>query len=120
MSDTSNARLYLDEDVHGRVASALRLRQFDVESAHEVRRWGLTDAEQLEYAAKSDRAIVTFNMAHFVQLHNEWLETGQAHAGIIVSDQLPIAVMVRRLLNLLANRTAADLAGRIFWLQAFK
>lgn len=36
-------RLYLDEDVHKRVASALRLRRFDVVSAHEVGRWGLSD-----------------------------------------------------------------------------
>ena len=34
-------RLYLDEDVHKRVASALQLRAFDVVSAHEVGQWGL-------------------------------------------------------------------------------
>lgn len=64
--------------------------------------------------------MVTFNVAHFVQLHDDWVQGGRVHAGIIVSDQLPIGVMVRRLLNLLGNRTAADIAGRIFWLQAFK
>ena len=30
------ARLYLDEDVYKRVAVALRLRLFDVVSAHEI------------------------------------------------------------------------------------
>ena len=44
-------RLYLDEDVHKRLASALRLRRFDVMSAHELGRWGLTDEEQLTLAA---------------------------------------------------------------------
>jgi len=33
-------RLYLDEDVHKRVAAALRLRHFDVISAHEIDRLG--------------------------------------------------------------------------------
>ena len=61
-------RLYLDEDVHRRVASALRLRHFDVVSAHEVRRWGLSDEEQLSYAAEEGRALFTYNAADYLQL----------------------------------------------------
>jgi hypothetical protein len=34
-------RLYLDEDVYKRVAVALRLRHFDVISAHEIDRLGI-------------------------------------------------------------------------------
>ena len=56
-------RLYLDEDVHRRVASALRLRHFDVVSAHEVQRWGLSDEEQLSYAAGEWRALFTYSAA---------------------------------------------------------
>jgi hypothetical protein len=52
-------RLYLDEDVHRRVASALRLRNFDAVSAHEVERWGLSDEEQLSYAAAKGRVLFT-------------------------------------------------------------
>jgi len=114
------ARLYLDEDVHRRVASALRLRHYDVVSAHEGQRWGLTDAEQLGLAASQGRVIVTFNVADFVVLHDDWLRSGRTHAGIVVSEQLPISVMVRRLLNLLGTRTAEDLAAQILWLQAFR
>jgi len=61
-------RLYLDEDVHKRVASALRLRRFDVVSAHEVGRWGLSDEEQLTYAAGEGRAIFTFNTSDYQNL----------------------------------------------------
>ena len=57
-------RLYLDEDVHKRVAVALRLRHFDVISAHEIDRLGADDDVQLQFAAENDRALLTFNTTH--------------------------------------------------------
>jgi hypothetical protein len=113
-------RLYLDEDVHKRIASALRLRRFDVVSAHEVGRWGLSDAEQLTYAATEGRALFTYNTPDYLRLHLDWLQRGQEHHGIIVSDQLPIGEAVRRLLNLLNRVTADEMRNQIRWLQAFQ
>jgi hypothetical protein len=113
-------RLYLDEDVHKRVASALRLRRFDVVSAHEVGRWGLSDEEQLAYAATEGRALFTYNTPDYLRLHLAWLQRGQEHYGIIVSDQLPIGETVRRLLNLLNRVTADEMRDQIRWLQAFQ
>jgi hypothetical protein len=113
-------RLYLDEDVHRRVASALRLRHFDVVSAHEVQRWGLSDEEQLSYAAAEGRALFTYNAADYLLLHLDWLRTGREHQGIVISDQLPIGETVRRLLSLL-NRVAADeMRNELRWLRAFR
>lgn len=83
-------RLYLDEDVHSRVASALRLRSFDVVSAHDVQRWGLSDEEQLAYAASGGRVLFTYNAADYLGLHLDWLQRGLDHQGIIISDQLSI------------------------------
>ncbi len=113
-------RLYLDEDIHKRVASALRLRHFDVVSAHEVGRWGLSDEEQLTYAATEGRTILTYNTPDYLRLHLDWLRSGKEHYGIIVSDQLPIGETVRRLLNLLNRVTADEMRNQIRWLQAFK
>jgi len=113
-------RLYLDEDVHKRVASALRLRHFDVISAHEVGRWGFSDEEQLTYAATEGRALFTYNTPDYLRLHLDWLQRGKEHYGIIVSDQLPIGETVRRLLNLLNRVTADEMRNEIRWLQAFK
>jgi len=113
-------RLYLDEDVHKRVASALRLRRFDVVSAHEMGRWGLSDEEQLTYAANEGRALFTYNTPDYLRLHLSWLQRGQEHFGIIVSDQLPIGETVRRLLNLLNRVTADEMRNQIRWLQAFQ
>ena len=113
-------RLYLDEDVHKRVASALRLRSFAVLSAHEVGRWGLTDEEQLSFASSGGRALFTYNARHYLELHLAWLQLGRRHAGIIVSDQLPVSETVRRLLNLLNRVSAEEARDQILWLQAFK
>lgn len=113
-------RLYLDEDVHRRVAAALRLRQFDVVSAHEVGRWGLSDEEQLTLAAAEGRALFTFNPPDYLRLLWNWLHLGKEHSGIIVSDQLPIGETIRRLLNLLNRVTADEIRNQIYWLQSFK
>jgi hypothetical protein len=112
--------LYLDEDVHKRVASALRLRHFDVISAHDIGNWGLTDEEQLSFAAAEGRALFTFNTPDYLRLCLAWLECDKEHAGIVVSDQLPIGETVRRLLNLLNWVTADEMRNEIRWLQAFK
>ena len=106
-------RLYLDEDVHKRVASALRLRHFDVVSAHEVAGWGLTDEEQLSYAVTEGRALFTYNIADYLQLHLNWLRSGKEHYGIIVSDQISISETMRRLLNLLNRVTADEARNRV-------
>jgi hypothetical protein len=106
-------RLYLDEDVHKRIATALRLRHFDVLSAHELDRRGFSDDAQLAFAAANSRALFTFNTVHYLQLHQIWLRQNQEHSGIIVSDQLPLAETVRRLLNLLSRKLFADMLDSV-------
>ena len=113
-------RLYLDEDVHKRVAAALRLRHFDAVSVHDVKLWGLSDEAQLAQAAADGRTLFTYNTADYVRLNFDWLRRGRPHAGIIVSDQLPIGETVHRLLNLLNRLTAEEMQNEIRWLQAFK
>ncbi|MCZ7574914.1 MAG: DUF5615 family PIN-like protein [Ardenticatenaceae bacterium] len=113
-------RLSLDEDVHKRVAAALQLRHFDVVSAHELGTWGLSDEEQAAYAAREGRTILTYNTPDSLRLHQEWLQAGRAHWGIVVSDQLPIRETVHRLLNLLNRVTADEMQNEVRWLQAFK
>jgi Domain of unknown function (DUF5615) len=98
----------------------LRLRHFDVISAHEIGRWGLSDEEQLTYAVAEGRAIFSYNTPDYLKLHLDWLRQGKEHHGIIVSDQLPIGETVRRLLNLLNRVTADEIRNQIRWLQAFK
>ncbi len=61
-----SAKLYLDEDIHKRVAYALRLRGFDVVSTSEAGNTGLSDFEQLAYAVAEKRVLVTCNISEFL------------------------------------------------------
>ena len=113
-------RLYLDEDVHKRVAYALKLRHFDVISTHELGRWGLSDEEQLSYATNEGRALFTYNTSDYLPIHQDWIRRGREHYGLIVSNQLPIGETIKRMLNLLNRLTADEIRNQIRWLQAFK
>ena len=113
-------RLYLDEDVHKRVAAALRLRHFDVISAHDIDHLSIDDDIQLQFATEHDRALLTFNTTHYLHLHQTWLREHKEHAGIIVSNQLPLGETIRRLLNLLNHVTADEIRNQLYWLQSFK
>ena len=113
-------RLYLDEDVHHGAAVALRVRNFDAVSAHDRGRRGLSDAEQPAYAAADERALVTFNASDFVRLHQKWIGISRPHWGIIVSEQVPIGEVTRRLLSLLNRVTADEMRNQLYWLQSFR
>ena len=69
-------KLYLDENVPEAVALGLRLRGFDVVTVRDTEHKGLSDFEQLQYAASEKRAIFTFNVADFQKIHNEFLKGG--------------------------------------------
>mgnify|MGYP001025447253 CR=1 FL=1 len=85
-----------------------------------MQRWGLTDNEQLSYAASQGRALFTFNAADYVRLHLDWLRGGEQHYGIIVSEQLPVGETVCRLLGLLNRVSAEEMRNQLYWLQAFR
>lgn len=112
---TEPIRIYLDEDAQRTaLVRALRARQFDVLTANEAEMIGVPDAAQLAFAAAQNRVIFTFNRGDFLQLHTEYLQGGHRHAGIVVSDQLEIGVVIRRLLKLLDARSAKQMHN---WLE---
>lgn len=59
-------KLLTDEDIYRAVAPKLREFGFDVISTPECGRRAESDLSQLSYATAEDRAIVTFNVGHFV------------------------------------------------------
>jgi hypothetical protein len=112
---TEGIRLYLDEDTINRALIAgLRARNVDVLTAREAGKIGTSDETQLTFSTASQRTIFTFNTRDFVQLHSEWLEKGQEHSGIVVSDQLQVGVVLRRLLKFLDTRSSEEMRN---WLE---
>lgn len=108
-------KLYLDEDAQRTdLIQALRARQIDVVTVSEANLLGQADDEQLRYATQHSRVIFTFNRGDFFRLHTEWLNSGQPHSGIIISDQIGTGAMMRRLLRLIDAKSANDMHN---WLE---
>jgi hypothetical protein len=105
--------LYLDEDVDVLVADLVRSRGFAAATTLEAGNLGATDANQLHYAASHDRAILTHNRQHFVELAKEYSLAGQHHAGIIIAGRYPAYEVLRRLLRILNGVTAEEIRDQI-------
>ncbi len=103
--------VYLDADVDPELARQARQRGFDVVSAYEVGNGRLLDEDQLAYAAEQNKVILTHNARDFAPLFDEWWQAGRHHAGIMVSEQLPVGVLLKRLLQMLDTVTADALAN---------
>ena len=114
-------RLYLDEDTISRaLITALSARNVDILSAHVAGLMSAPDEEHLRFATSAGRALFTFNTRNFVRLHTEWLSSDRHHAGIIVSDQIQVGQLIRRLLRLLDGLSAADMRDRLEFLGKWK
>lgn len=108
-------KLYLDEDTISRaLINALWARNVDILSAHDAGLISVPDSQHLEYATSMGRTVFTHNTRDFAQLHGQWMAQEREHAGIIVSDQIYVGQLVRRLLRLLDSRSADDMKN---WLE---
>lgn len=109
-------RLYFDEDVPEAVAIALRLRGYNVITAREAGKKGLSDNEQLKHASSEERILFTHNIADFSKIHMEFVRKGSEHCGLIFSKQLPVGIIVKALLKLLSRLKAEDVKNKAVWL----
>lgn len=78
-------KLYLDEDLSPRVVMLLRERGLDATGAHEAGQVGRSDLEQLRYAAREGRCLVTRNVVDFLDLVRQLINRQESHAGIILT-----------------------------------
>ena len=113
-------RFYLDEDVDPLLAQVLRDRNVDCISTYEVKNQGLSDRDQLAFAIRNERTIISFNVKDFVFLARSFSQEGKSHKGIIVSDHLPFRELLRRTLTLIAKIKRDDLTNEFIWLQDYK
>lgn len=80
-------RLYTDEMIDYRLAVQLRRLGYDALACQEAGRGqqGISDEDQLAFAAREGRAILTFNQGDFTRLELVWKSANRRHAGIILS-----------------------------------
>jgi predicted nuclease of predicted toxin-antitoxin system len=104
-------RFLLDEGLNPRIAGGLRERGIDAVSVYDVDRAGrrLPDAEQLTYATRQGRVLVTYNRADYQLLDGRWRAEERRHAGIVwCSEQ----ALPRRALGDLVRALAALAASK--------
>lgn len=77
-------KFYLDADLAPKVAELLRKQGFDAVSALEAGNAQLSDPEQLAFAAREGRSLVTRDARHFIVISQEAIRRQVPHAGIIV------------------------------------
>jgi hypothetical protein len=94
--------LYLDECVNRHLADPLHSRGVDVTTAVEEGTLGLDDEAQLLYATRLQRVIVSHNQKHFLRLHAQFRREGRAHAGIMLIPNGALALLVLRVVMLVA------------------
>jgi hypothetical protein len=111
---------YLDENIQTALADALTARGVDVLTTHQARNTGVEDIRQLAYAAAKGRTILSYNKRDFAIIHYQWMRIGRSHAGIVLSDQLPIGVVLRRLMKLYYSVDLEGMKNRLEFLGAWK
>lgn len=115
-------RLYIDEDSMSRaLVRALRARGVDVTTALDKGMIERPDAIHLDYATQQGRVLYSFNVGDFYELHTTYLTQGKSHAGLILASQQRYSVgeQMRRLLKLIATRSAEDMENRVEFLSAW-
>lgn len=113
-------RLYLDEDVDVALAGALRQRGIDVLTTQGAGNIGRPDEDQLMFATRTGRVFFTHNRGDFARLHQAGIRIGRSHAGIILSDQLPVGELLRRLSNLCFHLSQEEMADRLEFLGTWR
>ena len=72
--------LYLDEDVSVLVADLVRARGFTAITARDAGQLHANDADQLLYAVRQGKTLLTHNRADFEALAQTYLAVGQTHS----------------------------------------
>ena len=115
-------RLYIDEDSMSRALKrALQARGVDVATALDEDMIERSDVTHLEYATQQGRVLYSFNVGDFYDLHTSYLAQGKNHAGIILASQqrYPIGEQMRRLLRLIATKSAEEMKDNLEFLSAW-
>lgn len=114
-------RIVLDEDSQSRLLQRLLAEAgHDVLSVNQANLTSHSDAEVLQFAAQTDRIVLTRNVTDFLALH----ESDANHSGILathedrdVSKNMNFPTIVQAIGNL--ERSGWDIAGQFVSLNAW-
>jgi hypothetical protein len=115
-------RLYFDEDsMWQALITALRARGVDVQTALEAAMIERADEDHLVFATAEGRVLCSFNVGDFARLHTHYMAQHKAHTGIVLvrQQQYSVGEHMRRLLNLMAHRTAEEMQNWVEFLSAW-
>lgn len=118
----TSLRLYMDEDsLDQTLVQGLREQGVDVRTAMDDRMLGISDEAQLRWSTRQGRALYTYNIRDFAELHATFAMRGETHAGLIFVQQRRFSVgdQVRGVLALLGERSAEELEGAVEFLAAW-
>jgi len=115
----ANIKLYLDEDVEVFLADAIRRRGYEATTARDCGNLGISDAAQIVLAYQSGFVVLTYNVHDFPRLHYEILSRNQHHSGLIIARKESPTLTLRRLLKLLAARSAEDMHDALEYLSSW-
>jgi hypothetical protein len=110
--------LYLDKDSMAISRCRSSGTGADIQTVAEAGLRGKNDDAQLQGPAGMRRAIYTSNVSDFCRLHQQYLENGAEHAGIIVVPRQRYSVkqQIRLLLNLLKAKSAEEMRNTLYFL----
>jgi hypothetical protein len=92
----------------------------DVITTQQAGKQRLSDKEQLVFSADEKRTIFTHNKRDFIILHDEFINKGAEHFGIILLDQLPVGIMLKRFMKLWFTLKAEEMENRLEFLSNWK
>ena len=112
----NSPKLLLNEHIWAYLAKVLRKQGFDVIHVNEVELIGTTYDKVMSYAVGEHRAVVTFNIKHFIPLAIQYYEDGRKHYGIVVCNQLSRGELQKRVIKLLKTVTAEEMMNVVRYL----
>ncbi len=115
----SAIRFYFDEHLPNAVVAGLRANGADVLTVVEAGRIGLPDDEQLRFATKDDRVMVTHDVDYLV-LASRFLGAGETFAGVAFCPgqkyQSDIGGLIGVLLTLHGAMAPAEMLNHVEYL----
>ena len=115
--------LYTDEDVTDRLAELLRERGYQAASSATAGTKGMTDEQQLAFAASRGWTLLTYNKRDFVKLTEAWYWAGRQHAGVVLSRQFRVEAtgeLLRQVRNLIDRVPADEMRNTVRDLQSYR